>query len=289
MVGMLKIIKFLALALVPGALSSAFMTGDAFAAGRSEPWQMWFQPAASPVMERILEFHNLLLFIEVSIVVFVLSIMCYIFYRFNAKSNPVPSKTTHNTMLEVIWTGVPILILVIIAIPSLKLLYFADRAQDAEMTLKVTGNQWYWSYSYPDQGDFEFDSVIVPDDELKKGQPRLLTVDNPVVLPARTNIRLLFTSSDVIHNWAVPSFGIKLDTVAGRTNEAWVNINEEGDYYGMCSELCGVNHAFMPIHVKAMSKADFAAWVEKAKKEFASEETPAAAKLAKADMPNVSR
>ena len=279
MVGMLKIIKFLALALVPGALSSAFMTGDAFAAGRSEPWQMWFQPAATPVMERIMSFHNMLLFIEVSIVVFVLSIMCYIIYRFNAKSNPVPSKTTHNTMLEVIWTGVPILILVIIAIPSLKLLYFADKAQDAEMTLKVTGNQWYWSYSYPDQGDFEFDSVIVPDDELKKGQPRLLTVDNPVVLPARTNIRLLFTSSDVIHNWAVPSFGIKLDTVAGRTNESWVNINEEGDYYGMCSELCGVNHGFMPIHIKSVSKAEFAEWVETAKQDFAATEDQGAFRL----------
>lgn len=267
---MLKAIKFLISAFFPGAL---LLAGDAFAGGRSEPWQMWFQPSASPVMERIMEFHDLLFIIEVSIVVFVLVLMCYIFFRFNAKSNPVPSKTTHNTLLEVIWTGIPVLILVVIAVPSLKLLYYMDKIQDVEMTLKVTGNQWYWSYSYPDNGGFEFDSVIVPDDELKVGQPRMLTVDNPVVLPAKTNIRLLLTSNDVIHNWAVPSFGLKLDTVPGRTNETWVNINAPGDYYGMCSELCGINHGFMPIHIKAVSKADFAQWVEKAKKEFAEAET----------------
>lgn len=288
MVDMLKTIKTLALSF-SGVFSTLLLTGDAFADGRSEPWQMWLQPAATPVMEKIHDFHFLLFVIEVSIVIFVLALLCYIFFRFNAKSNPVPSKTTHNTLLEVIWTGIPLLILVVIAVPSLKLLYFADSTKDAEMTLKVTGNQWYWSYSYPDHGGFEFDSFIVPDDELKKGQPRLLTVDNPVVLPAGTNVRLLMTSNDVIHNWAVPSFGIKLDTVAGRTNETWVNINKEGDYYGMCSELCGVNHAYMPIHVKAVSKADFAKWVETAKKEFASEDTPKATKLAKTDTPEVVR
>ena len=269
---MLKTVKLLTLALAFGALSfagHALAAGDALVQGRSEPWQMWFQPAGSPVMERIMEFHDLLFIIEVGTVVFVLAIMAYIIVRFNAKSNPVPSKTTHNTLLEVIWTAVPVLILIMIAVPSLKLLYFADSTRDAEMTLKVTGNQWYWSYAYPDNGDIEFDSIIVPDEELKKGQPRMLTVDNEVVLPIKTNVRLLLTSNDVIHNWAVPSLGLKLDTTPGRTNETWVNINKEGDYYGMCSELCGVNHGFMPIHIRAVSKADYEAWTKTAKEEFA--------------------
>jgi cytochrome c oxidase subunit 2 len=269
---MLKTVKLLTLTLVFGALSfagHALAAGDALVQGRSEPWQMWFQPAGSPTMERIMEFHDLLFIIEVGTVVFVLAIMAYIIVRFNAKSNPVPAKTTHNTLLEVIWTAVPVLILIMIAVPSLKLLYFADSTQDAEMTLKVTGNQWYWSYAYPDNGDIEFDSIIVPDEELKKGQPRMLTVDNEVVLPIKTNVRLLLTSNDVIHNWAVPSLGLKLDTTPGRTNETWVNINKEGDYYGMCSELCGVNHGFMPIHIRAVSKADYEAWTKTAKEEFA--------------------
>jgi cytochrome c oxidase subunit 2 len=263
---MFKTVRLLFPALAIGALLAS---GQAFAAGRSEPWQMWFQPAASPVMERIMDFHDILFVVEVSIVIFVLVIMAIIIVRFNAKSNPVPSKTTHNTFLEVVWTTVPILILMAIAVPSLKLLYYTDKTQDAEMTLKVIGNQWYWSYVYPDHGNLEFDSLIIPDDELKKGQPRLLSVDNEVVLPIKTNIRLLYTSNDVIHNWAIPSLGLKLDNTPGRTNETWVNINQEGNYYGMCSELCGVNHGFMPIHVRAVSKADFEAWTKTAKVKFA--------------------
>lgn len=222
-------------------------------------------------MEKIIEFHNLLLIIEGLIVLLVMGLLGYIILRFNAKANPVPSKTTHNTVLEVIWTAVPILILVAIAIPSMKLLYYSDKAQDAEMTLKVTGHQWYWSYSYPDQGEFEFDSTMIPDEDLKKDQPRLLSTDNPVVLPINTTIRILLASDDVIHNWAVPSLGLKTDATPGRTNEAWVRINSEGSYYGMCSELCGINHAYMPIHIEAVSKEAFAAWAKKAKQEFASE------------------
>ena len=277
---MLKIIRVHAPALVLGVIST---TGDALAAGRSEPWQMWFQPAASPVMERIMDFHNQLFVIEVAIVILVLGIMATIIIRFNSKANPVPSKTTDNTLLEVIWTGVPVFILMIVAVPSLRLLYYADRIQDSEITLKITGSQWFWSYSYPDHGELEFDSIMIPDDELKEGQPRLLSVDNPVVLPAQTTIRLLFTSSDVIHNWAVPSLGLKLDAVPGRTNESWVRISGEGEYYGMCSELCGVNHGFMPVHIKAVSKADFTVWVETAKKEFAGTDSDTAVRVAKAD------
>ena len=270
--------------LVPAiGLAIVFLAETAVAAGRSEPWQMWFQPAASPVMERIIEFHNFIFIIEVSIVVLVLVLMGYIIIRFNSKSNPVPSKTTHNTILEVAWTAVPLLLVIIIAVPSLKLLYYADRIEEGEMTLKVIGNQWYWSYEYPDHGAFAFDSIIIEDENLEPGQPRLLSVDNSVVLPAETNIRLLFTSADVIHNWAVPSLGLKLDAVPGRVNESWVRINSEGDYYGMCSELCGVNHGFMPVHIKAVSKADFAAWVEQAKQEFAGENSNAGVRVAKAD------
>jgi cytochrome c oxidase subunit II len=265
---MLKTLRFLAPA---AALCGPLAAGDALAGqGLPKPWQMWFQEPASPVMERIMEFHDLVFAIEVAIVVLVLGIMAYICIRFNAKSNPVPSKNTHNVLLEVIWTVIPIIILVVIAVPSFKLLYFADRIEKADMTLKVTGSQWFWSYAYPDNGNIEFDSIIVAAEDLKPGQPRLLTVDNNVVLPVDTNIRLLFTSNDVIHNWAIPAFGLKLDASPGRINESWVRITSEGDYWGMCSELCGVNHAFMPVHVKAVSKAAFAEWVA-AKKKAAAE------------------
>ncbi|MBI3112917.1 MAG: cytochrome c oxidase subunit II [Rhodospirillales bacterium] len=261
---MLKTMRFLAPA---AALGGVFTARDALAGqGLPKPWQMWFQEPASPVMERIMEFHDLVFAIEVAIVLLVLGIMAYIVVRFNHKANPAPSKNTHNTLLEVIWTVIPIVILVVIAVPSFKLLYFADKIEKADMTLKVIGNQWFWSYTYPDQGDIQFDSIIVAAEDLKPGQPRLLTVDNKVVLPVDTNIRLLFTSNDVIHNWAVPAFGLKLDASPGRINESWVRITSEGDYFGMCSELCGVNHAFMPVHVQAVSKAKFAEWAAAQKK-----------------------
>lgn len=265
------------------ALTVMSWAGEASSAeGRSKPWQMGLQDAASPVMERIHDFHSLLMVIMVGIVLLVLAILGYACFRFSAKRNPVPSKTTHNTLLEVVWTALPIVILVIIAIPGMRLLYFHDAVQDYEMTLKVTGHQWYWTYAYPDQGDFEFDSIPVPEDDLEEGQPRLLTVDNRVVLPVNTNIQILITADDVIHNWAVPSLGMKVDAVPGRVNERWVRINEEGMYYGMCSELCGVMHGFMPVQVEAVSKEAFAEWVEQAKEEFARVDRPAV-NLVKAD------
>ncbi len=242
------------------------LAGSASAA-QPRPWQMDLQPAATPVMERLTEFHNLILVIQVLIVFFVLGLLGYIIVRFSAKNNPVPSKTTHNTLLEVIWTVVPILILVVIAVPSFKLLYFMDRTKDADMTLKVTGQTWSWTYQYPDHGGFEFVSGIVDESELKEGQPRLLTVDEKVVLPVDTNIRILLTSDDVIHAWAVPAFGVKFDAVAGRINETWVRIERQGTYYGQCSELCGVGHGFMPVAVEAVSKEAFADWVAEKKKE----------------------
>jgi len=257
--------------LVPaGAIALFSNVANAEVSMLSKPWQMWLQDPMSPTAEKVFALNSFLLWIEVAIVLFVLALMCYILIRFNEKANPEPSKTTHNTLLEVVWTAIPIIILVVVAVPSLKTLYFADHTEDAEMTLKISGNQWYWSYTYPDNGDLEFDSIYVAEEDLQEGQPRLLSVDNPVVLPANTNIRLLLNSNDVIHNWAIPSLAIKLDTTPGRTNETWVHINEVGDYYGMCSELCGVNHSRMPIHVKAVPKEEFAKWLIKAKEEFAS-------------------
>ncbi len=245
----------------------------------AHPWQMWLQEPGSPTADRIYAFNVQLMVIETLIVIFVLGLMAYIVVKFNKKANPVPSKTTHNTLLEVIWTAVPILILVGIAVPSLKHLYFADHTKDVDMTLKVTGNQWYWTYNYPDHGDFTFDSIIIPESDLKPGQPRLLTVDNVVVLPVETNVRLLLASNDVIHNWAVPSLSIKLDNTPGRVNETWTRIHKKYEgkmIYGQCSELCGVNHGFMPIAIHAVSKEDFAKWVATKKAEI---ETPADGKV----------
>ena len=254
------------------ALTLAALGGAATAfAGAPEPWQLGFQVAASPVMERIDSFHNLLLVITITIAVFVTGLLLYVMVKFNEKANPVPTKTTHNTALEVIWTIVPIIILVVIAVPSFKLLYFMDKTGKPEMTVKVTGSQWLWSYEYPDHGKFVFDSQMIPDEELKPGQIRLLEVDNRVVVPVDTNIRVLVTANAVIHSWAVPALGIKIDSVPGRMNETWMRITRPGVYYGQCSELCGINHAFMPIAVEAVSKADFKNWLAKAKVKFKAE------------------
>jgi len=275
-------------ALIPAAvLGLSASVANAEVVMLSKPWQLWLQDPMSPTAERVVDLNLFLMWIEVAIVIFVMGLMVYILVRFNEKANPEPSKTTHNTLLEVVWTAIPIVILVIVAIPSLKTLYYADHTEEAEMTLKITGNQWYWSYVYPDNDELSFDSLFVPDDELAPGQPRLLSVDNPVVLPVGTNIRLLLSSNDVIHNWAIPSLAIKLDTTPGRTNETWVHLNEPGDFFGMCSELCGVNHSRMPIHVKGVSKEDFAKWLVKAKAEFASNDnTPEtkSVRLARADV-----
>jgi len=241
------------------------------ALGEARPWQMNFQDAFSPVMQEIHEFHVLLLVIMTGIVLLVLGVLAYIILRFNAKRNPVPTKTAHNTVLEVVWTIVPVIILIVIAIPSLKLLYASGRTPAYDMTLKVTGHQWYWTYNYPDHGDFSFDSIPIPESDLKAGQPRLLTVDNPVVVPVGATVQVLVNSDDVIHNWAVPSLGLKKDATPGRTNETWFRADVPGVFYGMCSELCGVNHYFMPIEVHALAKPDFDAWIEKAKQQFASD------------------
>jgi cytochrome c oxidase subunit 2 len=238
--------------------------------GVAKPWEINFQPAYSPVMEQVHAFNHLIHIIIIAVVVLVLSILAYVIFRFNARRNPVPSKTAHNTLLEVVWTVLPVLALLVIVIPSMKLLYFGNKAENPDMTLKVTGHQWYWTYNYPDHGDFSFDSIPIQESELKAGQPRLLAVDNPVVVPVGATVQVLVASDDVVHSWAVPSLGMKKDATPGRVNETWFRADQEGTFYGMCSELCGVNHYFMPIEVRAVSKEAFDAWVDEAKQKFAS-------------------
>jgi len=228
-----------------------------------------FQPPATEIMERIDGFHDLLLWIIFPITIIVLALMAYVMVRFRAGRNPVPSKTTHNTFIEVIWTAIPVLILVVIAIQSFPLLTYEEETPEAGLTIKAIGNQWNWTYEYPDHGDFSFTAIMLNDDELQPGQPRLLATDNHVVVPVDTNVKLLVTASDVIHAWTIPAFGVKVDAVPGRLNELWFNVREEGIYYGQCSELCGKDHGFMPITVEVVSKAKFESWVNEAREEFA--------------------
>jgi cytochrome c oxidase subunit 2 len=240
--------------------------------GQPSPWQIGLQQSATPVMDNITWFHDFLLIIITAITAFVLVLLLIVMARFNARTNPVASRTTHNTLLEVAWTIVPIVILLVIAVPSFKLLFLQLNLPAADMTLKATGKQWYWSYSYPDHGKFEFDSLMLKADELKPDQPRLLSVDNDMVVPVNKTVHVIVTGADVIHAFAVPSFGIKIDAIPGRINETWFKATREGIYHGQCSELCGKDHAFMPITVRVVSEQAFAAWVEDAKKKYARDE-----------------
>ncbi len=254
---MWNILKFLVL-LLPGV---------AFALPKN--WQMSFQEAASVGMEKFVNFHHMLLIIITAVVIFVFVLLVYTCVRYHHKNNPVPSKFTHNVGIEILWTLIPCILLIIIAIPSFKLLYYVDTVGKMDMTIKVVGRQWFWQYEYPEE-KIAFDSYIIPDDQIKPGQHRLLEVDNELVLPIDTDIRILVTAGDVIHSFAMPALGIKLDAVPGRINETWVRITKPGHYYGQCSELCGIGHGFMPISLKAVSKEDYKAWTEEAKKKFAS-------------------
>jgi len=225
------------------------------------PWQLNLQTPVTPVAEQLYWFHNYLLVITAAISAVVLLLLFWIIVKFNHKANPIPSKNTHNTILEIAWTVIPVLILLAIAIPSYRILYYMDRIEDAELTIKVTGNQWFWTYEFPDY-EIEFDSLPLADDEINyaAGQHRLLEVDTPLVLPVDTNIRILFTANDVLHAWSLPAFGVKLDNVPGRINETWTRILTPGKYYGQCSELCGIDHSNMPIVVHAVSKEEFEVW-----------------------------
>jgi cytochrome c oxidase subunit II len=251
------------------ALGSGVWLVSPALADQPHAWGLGFQQPATPIMDRVTSFHNLLLWVIIFICVFVLVMLLVICFRFRETSNPQPSRRSHNTLLEIVWTAVPVLILVVIAVPSFKLLYYEDVIPETSMTLKATGYQWYWGYQYPDNGGIEFISNLVPEEDLKPGQLRLLQTDNVIVVPTETNIRLQVTGSDVLHSWAIPSFGIKIDAVPGRLNEGWFRVERSGTYYGQCSELCGTNHAFMPITLVAVPQAEFQQWLEKAKAEFA--------------------
>ena len=254
--------RLLGLAVAGAALVAG---GAAFAElGQPAPWEYKLQESASPVMDNITSFHNFLSVLITVITLFVLALLVIVVVKFNAKSNPVPSRTTHNTLIEVAWTLIPVLILVGIAVPSFRLLFQELDLPKADLTIKATGKQWYWSYAYPDNGKFEFDSLMAQDK-----QPRLLGVDNEMVVPVNKVIRVQTTGADVIHSFAVPAFGIKIDAIPGRLNETWFKATKLGMFYGQCSELCGKDHAFMPIAVRVVNDQEFAAWVESAKKKFA--------------------
>ena len=241
--------------------------------GQAVPWGLNLREPFSPFMAESVAFHNELLWLVSIISLFILALMVIIVLKYNAKSNPKPSKTTHNTFLEISWTVVPVLILVLMAIPSFKLLYKGDVVPEAHMTIKAIGHQWYWSYEYPDHGNFTYDAWLVQDEEDLEDQSRLftrlLTTDTRVVVPVGKIIRVQVTSTDVIHAWAVPSLGVKKDSVPGRLNETWFIADREGIFYGQCSELCGLNHGFMPIEVHAVSEEKFLKWIEEAKEKFA--------------------
>ena len=242
-------------------LSPVFTLADA-----PESWQMGFQDPATPVMQGIIDLHHDIMFFMFVILVFVVWMLSRTLYHFHQSRNPVPEKIIHGTTIEIAWTVAPSLILVLIAIPSFALLYSMDEVVDPAVTIKAIGHQWYWSYEYSDynQSDSEginFDSYMIPEDELELGQLRLLEVDNRVVIPVNTHVRMIMTSADVLHSWAVPSLGVKTDAVPGRLNQTPIFVKREGVFYGQCSELCGANHAFMPIVVEAVSLDNYISWV----------------------------
>ena len=253
--------------------------GPALAAPQN--WQVGMQHAGSPVMARIEGFHNELLFIITAVCLLVLALLIWVMIRYNQRANPVPSKTHHNTLIEVIWTLIPVAILVVIAIPSFRLLYFEAVIPKPDVVIKAIGKQWFWTYEYPNDGDFQFDSYMLSDDAAKKaGEPRLLGVDHPVYVPVNKVVEIDTTGADVIHSWSVPAFGVKMDAIPGRINRTWFKATQTGTYYGQCSQLCGANHAFMPIEVKVVSEAEYEAWLKAAKKKYAANDDPDALRVA---------
>lgn len=263
-----------------GAFILGIFTASVAGAAQPEPWQIGLQEPAGSIAQKATDLHNLLLIIISLISVFVLALLVYVGWRFRRDANPTPSKTTHNTTIEILWTVVPVLILVVIAVPSFRLLYYMDETKNAEMVIKVTGNQWYWNYEYMDD-QIAFDSYMLSDDELQPGQPRLLSVDNPLVVPANTKIKMLVTGNDVMHSFFVPSLAVQTYAFIGRVNEVWIDVPEgEKTYYGQCNQICGVNHSFMPIVVKAKAKEEYQAWLADAKQEFAILDVPQSIQLA---------
>lgn len=270
-------LKLAGLKLACGAFVSALLGSTAVlaAGGLADDWQLGFQESVTPIMEQINEFHNLLLIIITVITLFVTALLFYVIVRFNEKANPVASKTTHSTSLEFAWTVVPILILLVISIPSWRLLSAQYSFPPADVTIKAIGNQWNWDYEYSDHEDISFTASMKEDNELAEGEPRLLSTDNPIVVPVNKVVHMLVTAdpAGVIHNWAVPSFGVKTDAVPGRVVRTWFKATKQGMYYGQCSELCGKDHAFMPIQVKVVSEKEYEKWLQWAKEEYASNDS----------------
>ena len=242
--------------------------------GEPHDWQMTLQAPYSTVKSEMVSLNHLVLGIIIVISLFVGGLLAYVIFRFNAKRHPVPGQATHNTLIEVLWTVIPILILVVIAIPSFRLVYYENKTDDPQLTVKVTGHQWYWEYTYPNLKNLDFSSYIVPDNQLKPGQPRLLIANNPLVLPVNKNIRILITSGDVIHSFFIPALGVQRYAIPGRTIETWVRIDKPGWYYGECNQICGTNHSRMPINVAALPEKEFQGWVAQAQKQFAADASP---------------
>jgi cytochrome c oxidase subunit 2 len=255
-------------------------TAPAFAQ-QPESWQFGFQSAASPIKQQMVEFHNLLLWIITAITLFVLGLLIYVLYKFSHKRSTVPSTMSHNTTIEIIWTVVPVAILVVIAIPSYQLIQKQEQLQDAEMTVKAVGRQWYWQYEYEGpNGTFIYDSYMIPDEDITGDQVRLLSVDNPMVLPADTKIRFLVTAGDVLHAFAMPALGVKTDAIPGNFNETWTMIDSNvippgTSIYGQCSEICGTGHGYMPIEIKVVSQEEFGDWLAEAEQQWADYDIPA--------------
>jgi len=261
-----------------GAAASALMALSVLpAVAVPTDYEMGFQAAASPVMEQIEDFHRLLLWIIVAVCLFVLALLVWIVVKYRAGANPVPSKVHHNTLLEVAWTLIPVIILVFIAVPSFRLLYFEAALPKPDVTIKAIGKQWFWTYEYPGaQAGFTYDSLGLSDaDAAKAGKPRLLGVDNPIYVPVNKVIQIDTAGADVIHSWAMPQMGVKMDAVPGRINQTWFKATKEGVFYGQCSELCGARHAYMPIEMHVVSQADYDAWLTTSKKKFAAIENDA--------------
>jgi cytochrome c oxidase subunit 2 len=282
-----RLSRLSATALIFGILLAS--AGSAFAGlGQPTPWQIGLQDSASPIMDQISRFNTFLFWLTTAIALFVLILLAIIIVRFNTRANPNPSRTTHNTTLEIMWTIVPVIILATIAVPSFRLLFSQlDVPPHPDLTVKATGKQWFWSYNYPDNGNFEFDSLMVAEKDLKPGQLRLLTVDNEMVVPVNKVVHVLVTGADVIHSFAVPSFGIRIDAVPGRMNETWFKATTEGTFYGQCSELCGKDHSFMPIVVRVVNEGDFNKWLDDAKKKYATDDSAAHDAVAAAQIPAV--
>jgi cytochrome c oxidase subunit 2 len=281
----MKVFSRLAAGVVAAAALLSGVSAALAGMGEPSPWQIGLQDSATPIMSDITWFHNILLWIIAGISAFVLVLLLIIIVRFNARANPTPTRTTHNTLLEVLWTILPVIILACIAVPSFRLLFIQLDVPKPDLTIKATGKQWFWTYDYPDNNNLEINSVMVAEQDLKPGQPRLLTVDNEMVVPVNKVVHVIVTGADVIHSFNVPSFGIRIDAVPGRINETWFKATTEGMFYGQCSELCGKDHSFMPIAVRVVSDADFAAWLAAQAHPAAENETGPRTAVAAAGVP----